>query len=564
MESPLSTATPGSLNAQRCIENLDSDLEARFDNRQPVPPSGVGVRRFTARQTATAQPCFISLRQYGQPLNAGQIDFQRTITARISHTESIHLCGLVESRIEPEAHYVVSTQGGAISLFQMLKQERRLDVSPVCELLTQLGAALEDATHERWPRVMLDTHAIFLPVTSQDTVPPVKLIVPPLPGPEIGPGAVCFPVSSNEYVLDLALLICELLGMPARRQFRPLPHLSEDANRLLRNIIEGGSAGTFESARHFAARFIADATSLVPGATAIISMPTLSAAQTTTPAVTAAPVSSGTTVMQQASTVPVAALPGQAARQQPPLVLPPRPEQPLCKYLRLASISSPHLPQIAVCLGDEIRVGRGATTHFVSQFFPRNPRNDERTRLISREHVCLQRDGANISLGDLPGANQSFINGKPVEPGTELRRSSRLTIAGEYDLDIRRLDSWWAEGAVWENSPEKPPPVIGALALAPAPGAPALEYRLLWLFTDAAFGINSGDGAINPQPQILRATLGWFVKAHNAIWVVASEDDGSLAVDSVALKAGIPTPLYHDTLLRIGPQEWRVHSLAAS
>ena len=76
--------------------------------------------------------------------------------------------------------------------------------------------------------------------------------------------------------------------------------------------------------------------------------------------------------------------------------------------------------------------------------------------------------------------------------------------------------------------------------------------------------MNSGDEAINPQPQTLRGTLGWFVRAHNAIWVVASEDDGSLAVDSVALKAGIPTPLYHDTLLRIGPQEWRVHSLAAS
>ena len=564
MESPLSTSTSGSLNAQRCIENLDSDLKARFDNRQDVPPSGVGVRRFTARQTATAQPCFISVRQYGQPLNVSQIDFQRAITARISRTESLHLCGLVESRIEPEAHYVVSTQGGAISLFQVLRQERRLDVRPVCELLTQLGEALEDATHSRWPRVMLDTHAIFLPVTSLDTVPPVKLIVPPLPGPEICPGAVYFPVSSNEYILDLALLSCELLGMPARRQFRPLPHLSADTNHLLRNIIEGGIAATFESARHFAAAFIAAGSSPAPGATAIISMTTQSAAQATTPAARAAPVSSSTTAMQQAPTVPVALLPGSTARHQPPLALPPKPEQPLCKFLRLASISSPHLPQIAVCIGDEIRIGRGAATHFVSQFFPRNQVNDERSRLISREHVRLQCDGANVSLGDLPGANQSFINGKPVEPSTVLRRSSHLTIAGEYELAIRRLDSWWAEGADWEKSAEKPPPMIGALALAPAQGTPALEYRLLWLFTDAAFGMNSGDEAINPQPQTLRGTLGWFVRAHNAIWVVASEDDGSLAVDSVALKAGIPTPLYHDTLLRIGPQEWRVHSLAAS
>ncbi len=565
MESSLSTATPGSLNVQRCMESFSSDLAARFDNDQAVPPSAVGVRRFSARQSATGQPCFISLRQYGQPLSASQIDFQRAIAARISRTESVHLCGLVESRIEPEAHYIVSTQGGAISLHQVLKQQRRLEVRPVCELLTQLGEALEAATLSRWPCVMLDTHAIFLSATSADTVLPVKLIVPPLPGPEIVHGAACFPVSSNEYVLDLALLSCELLGMPARRQrFRPLPHLSADTNHLLRNVIEGGIAGTFESARHFAAAFIAAGTSPVPGATAIISMTTLAAARTTTPVENTAPVPSSTTAMQQAPTAVVTSPPGTTARKQTALIQPEKPEKPLCSQVRLTSITSPHLPQVGVCVGDEIRIGRGATTHFVSQFFPRNPRNDERTRLLSREHVSLQREGANIALGDLPGANQSFINGKPVEPNTSLRRSCRLTIAGEYDLDIRRLDSWWAEGQVWENTAEQPPPVIGALALAPSHGGPVLDYRLLWLFTDAAFGINSSGGAINPQPLTIQATLGWFVKAHNGVWVVASEDDGSLTLDGVALKAGIPAPLHHDALLRIGPQEWRVQSMAAA
>ncbi|OYW73450.1 MAG: hypothetical protein B7Z37_21390 [Verrucomicrobia bacterium 12-59-8] len=537
MESPLSTATSGPLNVQRCMENFSSDLAARFDSHQAVPPSAVGVRRFTARQTATTQPCFISLRQYGQPLNTSQIDFQRAIAARISRTESLHLCGLVESRIEPEAHYVVS----------------------------QLGEALEDATLARWPRAMLDTHAIFLPVTSPDTVPPVKLIVPPLPGPEIAHGAACFPVCSNEYVLDLALLSCELLGMPARRQrFRPLPHLSADTNHLLRDIIECGSAGTFESARHFAAAFIAAGASPVPGTTAVISMATLTMARTTSPTATAEPIPCTTTGAQQAPTVPVTALPSQTARKRPPLPVPAQPEKPLCSHLRLVSTTSPHLPQVGVCVADEVRIGRSATAHFVSQFFPRNPRNDERTRMLSREHVTLRREGANISLSDLSGTNQSFINGKPVESDVSLRRSCRLTIAGEYDLDIRRLDSWWAEGEVWENPAEKPPLVIGALSLAPTLGVPALDYRLLWLFSDAAFGINSSGGAINPQPLTIQATLGWFVRAHNGIWVVASEDDGSLTVDNVALKAGVPAPLHHDTLLRIGPQEWRVQSLAAA
>ncbi len=292
-------------------------------------------------------------------------------------------------------------------------------------------------------------------------------------------------------------------------------------------------------------------------------MTTAAAAQTTAPVADTTPVPSSTTALQEAPTAPVSSLPGQTTRKQQPLALPAQPEQPLRSHLRLTSVTSPHLPQVGIYVGDEVRIGRGATTHFVSQFFPRNPRNDDRTRLLSREHVSIQRQGANISFGDLPGANQSFINGKPVEPNTGLRRSCRLSMAGEYELDIRRLDSWWAEGEVWENSAEQPPPMVGALCLAPTQGLPALEYRLLWIFTDAAFGIN-GTGAINPQPLTIQATLGWFVKAHQGIWVVASEDDGSLAVDGVSLKAGIPTPLHHDSLLRIGPQEWRVQAMAAA
>lgn len=561
MESPLSSATTGSMNIQRCIETFSSDLALRFDNDQAVPPSALGVRRFTARHMATGQPCFISIRQYEQPLNASQLDFQRAILARVPRHESTNLCGLLESRVEPEAHYVVSTQGGEISLHQILKQQRRLEVAPVCELLTQLGEALEAVTHARWPRAMLDTHAIYLSAVSTEAVQPVRIVVPPLPGPEIRPGASCFPLNSNDYVLDLALLCCELLGMPARRQrFRPLPHLSADTNHLLRNVIEGGISGTFESARHFAAAFIASGTSPTPGSTAIISMTTFASAPTTAPVVTA-PVPSSTTALQQAPTEAITSPLGTVQRKQPRLVMPGKPEKPLCTHVRLASVTSPHLPQVGICLGDEVRIGRSAGAHFVAQFFPRNPRNDNRTRLLSREHISLRRENAEITLGDLPGANQSFINGRPVEPGTSLRRSCRLSIAGEYDLDIRRLDSWWADGEVWEDMAEKPRS-IGALSLAPTQGVPALDYRTVWVFTDAAFGINS-TGAINPQPLTIHAALGWFLRVQGGVWVVASEDDGSLVLDGAPLKAGNPSPLHHDSLLRIGPQEWRVQSLAA-
>lgn len=572
--SSLSSPT-GDLGAQRCLSGFSSELGTSYDSDNIVPPWAMGVRRFTARRIATSQTCFISVRQNSEPLSQVQLEFQRGLLARLSPAESQYLGGLVEGRAEPEANYVVSTLPGLTSLHQLLRQQRRLDVGRGREILTQVAEALEAATAAHWPRVMVDTHALFVPAMSSDMSDSgLKLVVPPLPGAaEMVPGAAGFPVSSNEYVQDLAYLTCELLGMPARRQrFRPLPQLGADANQVLRDVIEGGGAASFGSALEFLAAFTAglpaEATTLggglagmttgvvprahQPQTTATIAPHTLS-----TPPTGAGGLSALQTPVPRP--VPVAVAPPQP--KLPPLAAPPRPEKPLCSHLRLSSPSSPHLPQVGMFLGDQINLGRGAATHFVTQFFPRNPRNDGRTSLISREHVRLSRKDGTLLVEDLPNTNQSFINGRPVPSGSTFRQSCRVTIAGEYDLDMRKVDSWWQDGAVWTEQGETLPPVGGAVVLAPAPGASVLEFRGIWMFTDAAFGLLP-TGALNLHPSSIQGALGWFVVLHDGIWVLASENDGSLAVDNGVLKAGVPMPLHDGTLLRVGTQDWRVQSLA--
>jgi hypothetical protein len=137
----------------------------------------------------------------------------------------------------------------------------------------------------------------------------------------------------------------------------------------------------------------------------------------------------------------------------------------------------------------------------------------------------------------------------------------RITVAGVYDLELRKLESWWPMRGPWLE-PLGMPPITGAALLSPSSLTPALEFRTLWLFTDAAFGIGRS-GGLNLLPNSSRDVLGWFLVAHKSIWVLASENDGSITLDSEPLKAKQPMPLAKASRLRIGALEWSVSSLVS-
>jgi hypothetical protein len=49
--------------------------------------------------------------------------------------------------------------------------------------------------------------------------------------------------------------------------------------------------------------------------------------------------------------------------------------------------------------------------------------------------------------------------------------------------------------------------------------------------------------------------------AHKSAWILASEDDGSIALDGQALRAKQPMPLGNATRLRVGSLEWNLSPL---
>ena len=83
MDTFLPSQQTGSVSARRCLEEITAELDARVSDQQVVPPSAMGVRRFSGRDRTTGLHCFGSMRQYDQPLNVAQLDYQRAIVARL-------------------------------------------------------------------------------------------------------------------------------------------------------------------------------------------------------------------------------------------------------------------------------------------------------------------------------------------------------------------------------------------------------------------------------------------------------------------------------------------------
>jgi len=554
------------------------DLGTRYLDYTSLPPAALhGLRRYQAPHRTTGALHHFCVRTYGSPLAPAQMDAQRAIVSRLPRAESAGLCAMVDCRLEPTGHFIVSTVSGGMPISQLLRQAPRQDFAAVCDLLAHVAEALETATAQRWPRVLVDVHSLYLDRGATDPLRrPVKLLVPPLPGPEIVSGSPACPGSSVDYVLDLALLTCELLGMRVLGQnFRPLPQLGEEPNEILRSVIAGPAAPIFESAPRFVSFLRGGnrrgwhstgniASSLRPtGTQPPPPLPVRDLAGESVPLPDALPpLTSERPLDSEAPTVAVPAPQRQADKVLDSLPLPIiDPAIPLAAGLRLEMLSDSGAV-ICLCTGDDLKVGRHSKkNHHVTRLFPATPQNSENEKLISREHLMFQRQGTQLWVRDLPGACHSFDRGKPLSPRHPVGAMCRITVAGVYDLELRKLESWWPMRGPWLE-PLGMPPITGAALLSPSSLTPALEFRTLWLFTDAAFGIGRS-GGLNLLPNSSRDVLGWFLVAHKSIWVLASEDDGSITLDSEPLKAKQPMPLAQASRLRIGALEWSVSSLVS-
>lgn len=549
MDTPFTPPTTGAA-IQQCLALFSGDLTVRYCDEQPVPSRDPGVHRYVATRRGGSQS-FIAVRTYAEPLTASDLDKQRTIVEGIRQSRHPHLCPLTDCRIEPHGHYIISGPVGTVALHEYLRQRRHVAFAPLCEFIALLTEALEAATEARWPRSTIDPHSLLLSACTLEAIRDgVSLAVPPLPGPELrATDAPPLPASSIAYVQDLALLVCDLLGSPARVQrFKPIATVGAMTNQFLRFVLEGQWQNHITSARAFAL-------ALRESGTGTVGSPVTFGAQPT-PAVMDLPAPPLTTAPPVVFAPPAAAF----APVHVPVVqvltgtnerLPRQPQNDgSTDRLRLKPVADSLQSVVTLCLAPQLTIGRSASSDHMTQFIPSNPRNDQRTCMISREHLTLKWVGGTPCLVEPDGVNQSFVSGQPL--GGKLRPGSftRVSVAGEYDLDMHRLASWWPQDGLWQDQKN----VVehhGAMLLLPMQGIPVLDARTLWLFTDAAFGIET-NGALDLQPASMRDVIGWFVRDQQTVHVVTAESDGVVRLNDESLQARQPRPLKSGDILRVG------------
>ena len=552
MDSPF---TPPTAEAaiQQCLSQFSADLGSKYCDEQTVPTRDSGVHRFVGTRKGGGTS-FICLRTYGEPLTAWDIDQQRVVLEGIRQTRHPYLSPLMDHRFETHGHYVVSGPVGTVALHEYLKLHRHVSFSSLCDFMGLLAEALEGAVEARWPRCTIDTHSLLLSECTEAALcAGVCLPVPPLPGPELrAPGSAPLPASSVTYVGDMALLACELLGAPARSQrFKPIAQVGAVTNQFLRGILEGHLTGQINGARMFAHLLRSTSASESNRGAQFSVQPAALFADATPPPVVAQrasiPQITATTMAATSSSLP------------PPVISPvhalrPLPRQPqisgTAPRVRLKPRTGPLQSTVTLCIANKVTVGRATSSDHVAQFFPRNPRNDERTRMVSREHLTLEWTDGAACLVEASDVNQSFVGGQPIGKKLRLGGFARISIAGEYDLEVRHLPSWWSVGQLWEGCEGLKHPA-GAILLAPMQGTSTIEARTLWLFTDAAFGIEQ-NGALNLQPTSVRDVIGWFVRDEQNMHIVTAESDGVVRLNGEPLHSLQPCTLKSGDVLRVG------------
>ncbi len=562
--TPPTPLTDFAASQLQCLRGFEDELMSRYTSPELIPKRESTLQMITAVREADHLPSLIVVRHYAAPMANELLEQQRAMLARMRGTSSPFLCELLESRAETYAHFLVGSAPGFCPLYDVLRQQRELPFETVAAVLAQLADGLVAATAANWPRMMLDIRSLFTASNDVDSLHQgLRLAVPPLPAPDMG--VLVVPRSSTEYILELAILACELLGMRVQNgRFRPIAELGEERNQILRMVIENAQETEFTSARDFVTKLTGEIMTArhQRATTATAANPTPGRATSPTgPAPQPLPPPPPLPEMRPPPPPPSeeptrhapgpTSLPRVSMPDMPELLLPPA-------RLRLAARSAESLPVVSIYIADEISVGRSPKANFIAQFAPATQRNKERTMSISKEHLFLSSNGADVWLRDASEVSHSFINGQAVEGRLRIGRFCRIMVAGEYELEIRRMDSAWPEGCVWDPS-EGRPALPGATVLTPGPEISVYEHRVLWLFTDAAFGVLPG-GALQLQPGTSRDVLGWFLTLRGCVWVMAAESDGTVMLDGTLVKKNEPQLLRPGQYLKIGTQEWQVEA----
>lgn len=298
-------------------------------------------------------------------------------------------------------------------------------------------------------------------------------------------------------------------------RFAPIPELDAGTNELLRNALDASSSG--EVALN---QFLARISAALAGHTAI-------------------------SQLKQKRTLKVAE--GFASRASEAL-----------GRVRLMP-DSKEAPILAITASDQVLIGRSVSqADLVTQFLPRSPLNDSRTRSVSRVQVRAQMKGGQLLLEDIAGANPSMMDRQRLDAAMAVDLPTTVLLGSEYPVELRAARSAHPPGGLVvegrTESSKRPPSHRGATLVLPATGG-VLKMELAWLHSDVGLVAGRDGGSIRFCAADDQACVARVHLQGVGLWIEAVADHTPIKLGDVALNPGELAALQAGDVLTVGARK---------
>jgi hypothetical protein len=198
--------------------------------------------------------------------------------------------------------------------------------------------------------------------------------------------------------------------------------------------------------------------------------------------------------------------------------------------------------------GDEFTLGRSPDADLITAFFPRNEKNDLRSRRLSKIHARLTHHD-NQLWAHRQGNSAVQIGQHPIgdDPqGEKLRERDQLVLAEDYALEIfyditLQNTLRFANGPAWRaGSIQFRQTPLGAVRFEPLNTIPAIRTSC-WLFIDVGFG--SARGGVITAGSELAPQQGVMLSIGGCFWILNLVGNGKVAVRDHELASNEIVPL---------------------
>jgi hypothetical protein len=213
--------------------------------------------------------------------------------------------------------------------------------------------------------------------------------------------------------------------------------------------------------------------------------------------------------------------------------------------------------------GTSFSLGRSPEADWIACFFPRNEKNDQRSRRLSKVHARIEyREGqlwAHRASTSALHIGKQEVGNNPA--GAALRERDQLILAEDYTVEVYYDISLqgtleFANGQSWQMGRiEFDPTLLGAVRFEPLNSTLAIRSSC-WLFVDVGFG--GARGGVLTAGSELAPQQGVFLTIGGCFWMLNLVNNEKLAVNDYRPAAQEIIPLTQSDSVWLGATRYRV------